>query len=90
LRVNGRRVSTVDLLGDGLTVFAGGQGGRSAAAAVAVSQRAQLGAPLAVHTINDETAAALGVAADGALLLRPDGRELARLGAGTVVTDRGG
>jgi hypothetical protein len=72
-----------------LTVFAGGQGGRSAAAA-AVSQRAQLGAPLAVHTINDETAAALGLAADGALLLRPDGRELARLGAGTVVTDRGG
>jgi putative polyketide hydroxylase len=65
---SGRR-STLDLLGDGLTLLtgAGGAGWDAAAASTSAS------VPVTVHRLDGLTARALGISISGALLARPDG-----------------
>jgi putative polyketide hydroxylase len=74
LRRGDRRVSTLDLLGPGLTVLTG-PGGRAWADAAAAMTTAF---PLDVHAVDGPAAELLGVGARGAVLVRPDARALAR------------
>jgi putative polyketide hydroxylase len=71
------RVSTLDLIDDGLTLFAATDDARWA------GQVGQTGfaAPLHVVVAGPEPAAALGLGAAGAVLVRPDGHEVARWAA---------
>jgi len=68
-----REVSTLDLLGDGLTLLTGpcGAAWRDAARASAASVE------LLAHVLDAQTAGALGIPRHGALLARPDGRPVA-------------
>ena len=70
------QVSTLDLLGPGWTLFTGPS--RAAWDAVGLPS----GAPLTVEALDAVTARALGLRGDGALLARPDGVPVARLGVG--------
>ncbi|OBA78155.1 FAD-binding protein [Mycobacterium sp. 1164966.3] len=65
----GERVSTIDLLGTGFTVFTGDDRWRAAASSVSSA----LGVPITTHCIqSDEWAHVTGLAPEGALLVRPD------------------
>jgi 2-polyprenyl-6-methoxyphenol hydroxylase-like FAD-dependent oxidoreductase len=66
--------STVDLIGDGLTLLAGPADPRWAGCAHAIASKA----PIDVHVVDADTTDALGLRPAGALLTRPDGRELRR------------
>jgi 2-polyprenyl-6-methoxyphenol hydroxylase-like FAD-dependent oxidoreductase len=66
---DGARVSTLDLLGLGLTLLTGPRGADWAAAAAGMPGPL----PIAVHALDAVSARALGVRGDGALLVRPDG-----------------
>lgn len=66
----GQGVSTLDLLGDGLTLLAADDEAGWGAAAARLGVRA----PVAVHATGDSVAAGIGVAPGGTVLLRPDGR----------------
>jgi putative polyketide hydroxylase len=67
------RVSTLDLVGDGLTLFTGPDAAAWWAAAGSTPSRV----PLTVDRLDAMTARALGVSGRGALLVRPDGRPAA-------------
>jgi hypothetical protein len=66
--------STVDLIGDGLTLLAGPSDPRW----LSFARYFKPIAPLNVHVIDARTSEALGLQPTGALLARPDGRELGR------------
>jgi 2-polyprenyl-6-methoxyphenol hydroxylase-like FAD-dependent oxidoreductase len=69
LEHNGKTISTLDLLSDGLTLLA------SAQATVDNSHPAiPTPAPTVTHTLDDTTARTLGLQPGDTLLLRPDGR----------------
>ncbi|MBV9422128.1 MAG: FAD-dependent monooxygenase [Solirubrobacterales bacterium] len=68
-----RTVSTLDLLGKGWTALVGPTDRRWHGARVVDSC-----APLVVHQLQGDAAAALGIDPGGALLLRPDGKEAGR------------
>jgi 2-polyprenyl-6-methoxyphenol hydroxylase-like FAD-dependent oxidoreductase len=74
LERDGQAVSTVDLVGDGLTLFTGPDGLRW----TSIDAHLPWSAPVRVHRLDATTAAALAIEPIGALLLRPDGRELRR------------
>jgi putative polyketide hydroxylase len=64
------RTSTLDLLGDGLTVLAGPR--------AHVSLTRSHGIPVALHVLDLATADVLQIGADGLMLVRPDGRPVVR------------
>jgi putative polyketide hydroxylase len=66
--------STVDIIGDGLTLLAGPSDPRW----LRFARYFKPNAPLYIHVIDDHTSEALGLQPTGALLARPDGRELRR------------
>jgi hypothetical protein len=79
-----RERSTVDLIGDGLTVLAGPTDPRW----LRFARYFKPNAPLNVHVIDARTSEALGLQLTGALLARPDGRELGRwTSADTVMAE---
>lgn len=65
VRTGDRRVSTVDLVTPGLTVFAGPDHARA--------PEPPAGPPVTVHRLDSVTARAIGIRGDGALVVRPDG-----------------
>jgi hypothetical protein len=84
----GRRISTLDLVGPGFTLFTGSSGAPWASAADAVST--MLNVPISVHSIGTEIrdiegrwAELTGLSPDEALLVRPDGFVAWRTGAPT-------
>ena len=83
-----RRVTTLDLVGSGFTLFTGSAGAAWVTAASAVS--AALEVPIRVHRIGahcemrdieDQWAQLVDMSPDGALLVRPDGFVAWRTGA---------
>jgi 2-polyprenyl-6-methoxyphenol hydroxylase-like FAD-dependent oxidoreductase len=66
------RTSTIDLLGDGLTLLTG------AAATARIHIDGATAPPIDVHTLDRPVAESLGIAPNGAVLLRPDGHEITR------------
>jgi hypothetical protein len=84
----GRRISTLDLVGPGFTLFTGSSGTPWASAADAVST--VLNVPISVHSIGADSeigdidgrwAELTGLLSDEALLVRPDGFVAWRTGA---------
>ena len=67
LRAGSGRVSTLDLLGPGWTLFTGPSGDCWTSAVASTS------APVTIHALDAITARTVGVHGDGALLARPDG-----------------
>lgn len=74
LNRDGQRVSTLDLISDGLTLFAATDDNRW----VHVAEQTGFSAPVEVVITDNQTAAALDLAPAGAVLVRPDGHEVAR------------
>jgi putative polyketide hydroxylase len=72
LRHRDRRISTLDLLGDGLTVITGAAEPGWDQVAAALHTRV----PVAVRTVDQSTADRIGIQPGGAVLLRPDGQPL--------------
>ena len=68
-------ISTLDLLGDGLTLLAGPDEPRWAGATTTLDARA----PVSVHLLDEATSGQLGLEPTGALLLRPDGQQLRKM-----------
>lgn len=74
LELGDEKRSTIDLIGDGLTLLAGPSDPRWARIADAEPPNP----PIRVHMLDTRTADALDLPSAGALLARPDGRELRR------------
>lgn len=69
---HGGSVSTLDLVGDGLTVFAAPADPRWPG----IPEHFSPGPPIDIRVLDAVTAGALGLPAAGALVTRPDGREI--------------
>ena len=74
LDCDGARVSTIDLIGDGLTLFTAADRPEW----TSVTAPTGWAAPLKVVVLDIETADAIDLPPAGALLVRPDGHEVAR------------
>jgi 2-polyprenyl-6-methoxyphenol hydroxylase-like FAD-dependent oxidoreductase len=74
LPAHGQERSTIDLIGDGLTLLAGPSDPRW----TRFADTAPPSPPTEVHVLDARTAGALDLPPTGALLARPDGRELRR------------
>jgi putative polyketide hydroxylase len=74
LAVGDQERSTIDLIGDGLTLLAGPSDPRW----VRIAHTEPPNPPVKVHVLDTRTADALDLLPTGALLARPDGRELRR------------
>ena len=70
----GQRVSTVDLVGDGLTLFTATDDARWSHAA----GQTGFAAPVEIVPVGGDVALALRLGSTGAMLVRPDGHEVAR------------
>lgn len=66
------RASTLDLVGGGLTLLGASPDWSAAAAALKST------ISVVAHTLDDATAQVLGIARDGAVPVRPDGKPIAR------------
>jgi putative polyketide hydroxylase len=77
VRTDEGRVSTLDLLDRGLTLFTGPD-------AAPGPSRADGGPPITVRRLDAVSARSLGLRADGALLVRPDGTPVALVPAGAL------
>jgi putative polyketide hydroxylase len=82
----GTAVSTLDLLGEGLTLFAGPEEPRWDGITAIAGCRP----PLAVRCLDATTATALAISPGGACLLRPDGRPVASWPSFTAHVANGG
>ena len=71
VRREGKRISTLDLLGQGFVVIVGPEGGAWIEAARHAGERT--GAEVTVHQLGPEVAEAYGLEPSGASLIRPDG-----------------
>jgi putative polyketide hydroxylase len=71
------RLSTLDLLGPGLTLLTGPDGRAWAEAAQAAAATLDAAFPLDVQALDRPAARALGLAPDGAVLVRPDAHPVA-------------
>ncbi len=71
---NGTKVSTLDLVGEGFTVLTGPDGAAWCQAVADVRGTV----PMQVHELDEITAQAVGMEQGGAVLIRPDGRVMAR------------
>jgi putative polyketide hydroxylase len=78
---NGHTTSTLDLLGDRLTLLTGPDGFGWTAAVAGHKQNVQ------VEHLTGQIAQALGISVTGAALIKPDGKELARWQHPSEVTD---
>jgi hypothetical protein len=71
---SGEQPSTIDLIGDGFTLLAGPCDPHRARFACSIPHRA----PIDVHSVDAVTADARDLPLTGALVTRPDGREVQR------------
>lgn len=78
-----RRISTIDMLGSGLTLFTGPQRARWERAAACVAGPL----PLVVRSLDAITARAIGIDGGGALLARPDGSPAGYLPHGSAAPE---
>ncbi len=67
-----RTVSTLDLLGDGLTLLAA----RSECGWAQAPAALDAYAPVTIHALDESAASSLGILPGGAILLRPDGQQV--------------
>ncbi|MFN2607501.1 MAG: FAD-dependent monooxygenase [Acidimicrobiales bacterium] len=82
---DGRRVSTIDLIGDALTLFTAAEGARWAD----VIGQMGFAAPTDIVVTDTAAAVGLGVAPTGGVLVRPDGHEVARWSAADAEPEPG-